>query len=95
MKIEGLKLISQTGGESNPDDPSFPFKLEANFRPPEFMNVAFAMLFGGSEEIIVRGMTKEALDVFVVLNGIRTHPRLRWFEITGPDGVVERHGERA
>ena len=89
--IPGLKLIRHNAsGVNTPDDPSFPFKLEANFSPPEFMNVAFVLMHGGSEEIVVRSMTKESLDKFVEMNNLRTHPRLRRLMITGPDGVVEQ-----
>ncbi len=66
-----------------------PFKLEANFRPPSFMEVTFALIHGGSEEIVVRGDTKEALDELITRNNLRTHSRLRWLKITGPEGVVE------
>ena len=90
-EIPGLKMIRHNAGAVNlPDDPTLPFKLEANFRPPEFMVVAFVGLYGGSEEIVVRAMTKEALDKFVEVNNLRTHPRLRQLTITGPDGLVEK-----
>jgi hypothetical protein len=85
-EIKGIKLIKHNvGGVDIPDDTSYPFKLEASFRPPEFMIVAFVGLYGGSEDIIVRGMTREALEEFVDLNNLRKHPRLRKLEITGPD----------
>lgn len=80
--IEGIKLIYQTGGANEPDDPSYPWKLYANFSPPEFMVMAFVGLYGGSEEIVVRGKTKEALEEFVKVNDLRRHPRLRRLEIT-------------
>jgi hypothetical protein len=87
--IEGLKLIyHNAGGVNIPDDPSYPWKLEANFRPPEFMNVAFVLMHGGSEEIVVRGMTKEALEKFIEVNDLKTHPRLRRLTITGENGEV-------
>jgi len=89
--IPGLKLIHHdASGVNLPDDPSFPFKLEGNFSPPEFMNVAFVLMHGGSGEIIVRAMTKEALDKFIEVNSFRTHPRLRRMTITGPNGLVEQ-----
>jgi len=47
------------------DDPSFPFRLVANLRPPEFMEMAFIGMYGGSEVIVVRGETREALEQFV------------------------------
>jgi hypothetical protein len=82
MEIEGVKLIRQTGVVNEPDDPSYPYRLDVNLRPPEFMEFAFVMLHGGSEVICVRGMTREALEQFVELNQLRTHPRLRSLEIT-------------
>lgn len=84
--IEGIKLIRHNAGGVNlPDDPSYPWRLDVNLRPPEFMDFAFILLHGGSEEIVVRGMTKEALEEFVELNGLSDHPRLRSLEITQPE----------
>lgn len=82
MIIEGVKLIYHTGGTNIPDDPSYPYKLYVNLSPPEFMSFTFVSLYGGSEEIIVRGMTKEALEEFITMNDLRNHPRLRRMEIT-------------
>jgi hypothetical protein len=88
--IEGLKLIKLNSCRVNePDDPSYPYKLEANFSPPEFMQVTFIMLHGGSEEMVVRAMTREALDQFIEVNGLQRHPRLRRMIITGPKGIRE------
>lgn len=83
MEIKGIKLIRHNaGGVNEPDDPSYPWKLEARFSPPEFMMMAFIGLHGGSEEIVVRGETKESLEQFVEANDLRAHPRLRSLEIT-------------
>lgn len=88
--IEGIKLISyRSAGVNNPDDLSLPFRLEINLRPPSFMEFAFVSLFGGSDIVVVRGETLEALQQFVTINNHRTHPHLRHLTITGPDGVVE------
>jgi hypothetical protein len=88
--IEGLKLIKLNSCSINEsDDPSYPYKLEANFSPPELMQVAFVMLHGGSEVMIVRAMTREAIDQFIDVNGLRCHPRLRRLIITGPEGARE------
>jgi hypothetical protein len=88
--IEGLKLIKLNSIRINePDDPSYPYKLEANFSPPELMQVAFIMLHGGSEEMVVRAMTRKALDQFIEINNLRRHPRLRRIVITGPKGARE------
>lgn len=85
--IPGLKLVYQTGGQRQEEDPSLPYKLEANLRPPEFMEIAFIGLYGGSEEIVVQGPTKESLELFIGENSLSTHPRLRWLKITGPNGI--------
>ena len=61
--IEGIKLIRHNANRiNNPDDPRFPYRLEVILRPPEFMEFMFVGLFGGSEIVIVRGMTKEAIE---------------------------------
>lgn len=92
MSTEDTKLIHHNAGGTNlPDDPSYPWKLYVNLAPPEFMGVAFCMLHGGSEEIVVRGMTRETLIAFADEHGLNeTHPRYRRMEITGP-GVTEDH----
>ena len=86
--IPGIKVIRHNASGINlPDDPSMPYKLEANLRPPEFMIVAFIGLYGGSEEFVVRSETGEALEKFIEMNDLRTHPRLRRLTITTPNGV--------
>ena len=80
--IEGIKLIKHNmGGVNEPDDPSYPFKLEVICRVPSFMEVAATFIYG-REHVIVRGKTREALEEFVARNGFRTHPRLQSLEIT-------------
>jgi len=87
--IPGLKTIyHNAGGIDGPDDPSFPYKLEANFRPPGFMEFAFVGLHGGSEEFIIRSMTMMALEEFFERMNFHNHPRLRRFVVTGPSGPV-------
>jgi len=76
MAIEGIKLIRHNArGVDLPDDPTYPHRLDAILRPPEFMQIAFLLLYG-NEEICVRGMTREALEKFVTVNNLRNHPRL-------------------
>jgi hypothetical protein len=86
--IPGLKLIlHNAGGINEPEDPSYPYKLEAIFSPPKFMSFAFVMLHGGSEEVVVQAMTREALDEFIRSENLLNHPRLLHMTITGPEGV--------
>lgn len=75
-----------------PDDTSYPFKLEVRLSHPDFMNVAFIMLFGGTEELIVRGKSKRALEKLIKKQKLRTDPRLLSFTLTGPKGVIEKKG---
>jgi hypothetical protein len=84
--IEGIKLIKHNmGGVTNPDDPSYgPWRLDAIFRVPSFMEVAASFIYG-REEIVLRGKTKEALEQFADVNGLKTHPRLQSLEITQPE----------
>lgn len=84
--IKGIKLIKHNAGNVNlPDDSSYKYKLEASFQPPEFMVIAFIGLYGGNEEIIVRGKSRKVLDKFINANNLLNHPRLRALTITGPD----------
>jgi hypothetical protein len=88
--IEGLKLIRlNTARINEPDDPSYPYKLDMNLSPPELMQVTFVMLHGGSEELVVRSMNREAIDKFIEANDLRRHPRLRRMTITGPNNFQE------
>lgn len=83
--IEGVKLIRHNAGRVNePDDETYPWRLDASFRAPEFMYVAFVFTYGGTEEICVRGKTQEALERFVELNDLRFHPRLISLKIWQP-----------
>ena len=87
--ISGIKLIlHNASGVDLPDDTTLPFKLEASFSPPEFMQIAFICLHGGNERIVVRGKTREALEQFVKANNLRFHPRRISLDITGPDNLV-------
>jgi hypothetical protein len=69
----------------NPDDPNMPFRLDAEFSAPEFMQVAFCMMCGGTETLCVRGNTQEALETFVTKNDLFPHPRLIRMTITKPE----------
>lgn len=74
--IDGIKLIRHTGGGVNePDDTIYPFLLEVVLQPPALMAVGFAMLYG-NEEIVVRGMTRKALEEFVDMNHFQNIGRL-------------------
>ena len=84
-----LVVILHVGGNINrPDDPSKPWCLDVRLRPPEFMAVAFVMIYGGAEIMKVRADTREELDAFVHELALLDHPRLTRLTITGPDGVV-------
>lgn len=95
-QIEGLKLIRlNSAGINEPDEPNasgYPYRLEVNLSPPELMLVAFVMLHGGSEIMVMRGKTRDAINQFIELNNLRHHPRLRRMTITGPDGLPEEIG---
>lgn len=86
--IEGLKLFKKTGCIDIAEDASYPFRLEVVFSPPEFMQVAFITLYGGSEVVVVRGMTLEAIDQFILLNNFDRHERFRRLSVSGPSGVI-------
>lgn len=85
-----LKIIYYPQGRvSVPDDPSLPFLLEVELRSPELMSVAYAMLYGGSERLAVRGRTRAVIDEVCAKLELQGHPRLRSARVTGPDGVVD------
>ncbi len=85
--IPGLKLIRHNANRIDlPDDPSYPYRLEINCRPPEFMAIAFIGLYGGSEEVVIRSKTASAIGEFLDRNDMRSMHRLRWIKIEGPAG---------
>lgn len=87
--IPGLKVILHNASRvNNPDDPSLPYKLEASFRPPEFMQMTFILLVGSQEQIVIRSETREAMMQFVEGNQFATHPRLIKLTVTGPEGEI-------
>src|SRR4029077_7558214 len=86
----GVDLLSLESDEPDaPYESTYPYKLTAHLSPPDFMQVTFIMLHGGSEELIIRGRTREALDRFITRNNLKQNPRLRGMMITGPNGDVE------
>ncbi len=88
--VEGLKLVRlNTARINESDDPSYPYKLDVNLSPPELMQVTFVMLYGGSEKLVVRSMSREAIEKFIEANDLRHHPRLRRMTITGPANLQE------
>ncbi len=87
-----VKLISHTGECSREDDTSLPFKLELIMRVPEFRNTTFAMLYGGSEDVVARADTHEELTEWMKAHGLDDHVRLSRWRILGPNGdVVANH----
>jgi len=92
----GVRFVFATGSRDRFDeDPALPFRVYVNLRPPEFMQVTFVMLHGGSEEILVRAETLAWAEDFLVRNELSAHPRLRRIEITGPDGLKIERTDRA
>lgn len=93
-EVQGVKWIRHNIGRiNNPDDTTFPFKLEVNLRSPEFPIVTFPFMqrsinAGIEEEIVVRGTTVQTLERFIAVNGLERHPRMLRLTITGPNGVV-------
>ena len=77
-------------GVSQPEDRTFPFRMKAIFRPPEFMQVTFIMIHGGSEYLEFQGMTVEALVSLADQEGFSTHPRLTRIEIADSGGSILR-----
>ncbi len=84
------KYVLVTGQLDEADDPSYPFKLRAVLSPPEFMQVAFVLMHGGSEQIVVRADVRRDLDE--VVKRLVEHPRFRYLDITHPTLPVERIG---
>jgi hypothetical protein len=92
----GVRFVYATGARDRFDeDPALPFRVYVNLRPPEFMQVTFVMIHGGSEEVIVKAETLDSAENFLIRNELATHPRIRRIEITGPEGLKIERTDRA
>lgn len=89
--VPGVRIIKLNSYNiDEPDDPALPWKLEMTFSPPEFMQMAFVLMHGGSEDLVVKAISREALDEFLRLEAqFKTHPRLIRMTVTDPDGREE------
>jgi hypothetical protein len=79
--MKGIKFIRYHACQiDEPDlpDPSFPFRMEAKFRPRPKWN----------EDIIILGKTRRVLDKFIKRNHLLCNPRLIKLVITGPGNMV-------
>ncbi len=88
--LRRTKVIAHNvSGLLEADDPSFPYKAEALLAHPDFHRVAFIIMFGSCEELIVRAKSLRALNRRLRKLGIRTNSRLEELVITGPQGEIE------
>lgn len=88
--MELLHCVYKTGEIRQPERPDLPGKVHIKLRPPPFMEVAFRLLHGGTEELIAQGSTKGAIEAFLKLNDITNHIRFTELTITGPDFTETR-----
>lgn len=88
-----LVLIEKTGTlcMSLPADvaTTHPWCVEVICSPPEFMEVAFVLLYGLQERAVVRAVSQARLQEFVQRNDFKNHPRLLRMIVTGPNGFRE------
>lgn len=92
MAARAVYVTGQVGSREDrlAPAPDKGLRLYVNLSVPSLMEVAFIMLHGGSEEIVVHA--NERAELAEVLAELRGHPRLRRWEITDPTGkVVEEY----
>lgn len=83
------EVIESNGRASLPVRPDWRWHLYANLSPPEFMQVAFILIHGGSETFLIQAPTRESLDA--VFAELANHPRLRRIEVKHEGAVVEMY----
>lgn len=82
---QDLKLISHNMGRiNNPDDSTLPFKMEMECSTPSLCAIAL-FIFVGSEKLVVRGKTQDAILGFIRANDYGKHPRLKSLKVTNTD----------
>jgi len=87
--IDGIKLITHNmAGIHNPDDPSYPWRLDVRLRHAEFLEVAAVMKDPKGEIVCVRGKSRESLEEFAALNDLYNHPRLINIKIWRPEEEI-------
>ncbi len=63
-------------------------RLELVMRVPEFLNVAFVCMFGGTEDVVARADNEQELTDWMRHHGLIDHPRIIRYKITGADNQV-------
>jgi hypothetical protein len=103
-KVDGLEVIYaptyRIDNRGSEDAARLPWKLYANFRHSEFMQVTAVMLYGGSEEFVLRADSREKLVHACEVNEWRDHrcgngPRSRAVARRGGAAVRDRAGHGA
>jgi hypothetical protein len=84
-----VKVIMHTGECEHPDDPTLPIKLDMVLKPPSFMEFTWFAMYGASEDIVVRSNNIEEMHLWMEELGLKNHIRLRRYEITDGDVVIE------
>jgi hypothetical protein len=91
----GITVIHHTGARQDREETRAKMRehaeeiqLTLNLRPPEFMAMAFIMMCGGSEELILASKDPRELVAAILHHQWDNHPRLRWMKMVEPDGTV-------
>lgn len=88
-KIIKLNTCNINEAITENDKKEYPWKLKCIFRIPDFMNMMWLCILGGScEELIVIGKTKKDLENYMKEEQLNNHPRLLSFNITKMEEII-------
>ena len=88
-----LKVIEHNISRTkNPDDTSYPYRVEISRAHPEFRRLAMIIQHGSDEYLVMRATSLRAVYRYIDDNRLRTDPLLNICIITGPTGEIERFG---
>jgi hypothetical protein len=84
--VAKFKVIFITDVIKLPDDPKFPWRLEATLRAPSSTSkMSFLIQHGSFERVVVKGKDHKALMKYIDQT-LKDHARLISVTITDPDG---------
>jgi hypothetical protein len=90
LALRRVKIIRHNVSRLNmPDDPSYPYKLHAILKHPDFHGAAMAIMFRGPEELVVRAKSERGIRWVIRRMKLQGNDRLLELTLTSPGGTMD------